>query len=737
MFATRRYLAWLACGAWLMGAPQLLAAQEPPADAPAAPTIELPDDPLVRALMETKPREPHEIVEAALALDDLGAPQVGKGLLAQFLATNPTPEVLAELADRFGSAALLRLARVEKLQPEGQQLSDAALGAAHQRDNDPQWIATQIERLSQGTPRQKAAARVALRRGGAAAAAALIAALADPNRQAEAAALRGALVAGDERFVPPLVATLEADDPALRATALAILAALEGFDAPQALDHLIAFGDSALAVSAGKLARDRFGRDPQAAATAGRLRRAAEDLLAGRTALATDADGTVSLWGWDEKSKAPIATPMSAPEAARHLALLHLKRALALVPENTDLRRLRASLLLSQATTDPPSDPLLAEVNELSVGDVEAVLESAMEAGEVASACGAARRLGEIGSADELLFSRAPSPAPLVTALKSPHPLVRSAALASVLHLEPQRVFPGGSYVADTLDYFAHARGTPRALVAHRSVAEGQRLAGLLAQLGYEPEVVADAAALARGAARSPDVALVVLDVAFLYPSAEAACDMLRVDPTTSLLPILLVSTPATHERAVRLARRDPQSYALISPLDVEQMRSQLARIHPELAQPAVHKEALQLAQQAVESIGQRLTSEPKPNEPALLATLVESLREPQLAASAAGSLAKLPSREAQLGLAAAAAQTGLPSAARQAMAEAFAANVAAGGVRLTPDEVLAQYEVYNQARRDDDTTRVVMGLVLDAMELSGAYAAEDAGPAPSEAPEG
>lgn len=723
----RRTARWAAVLAGVLCIVAPAAAQMPPADAaPAAPATPLPDDPLVRALMQTNPREPHEIVSAALTLDDLGAPDVGQALMARWLATGPDAATLADLADRFGSGTMLRLGRAPGLQPAGQQLSDAALSAAHQRDNDPQWIVGQIEKLTRGKPRERAAARAALRRGGATAAAALIGALADPDREAEAPAIRGALAAGDQRFVPPLAAALEADDPALAATALAILAVIEGFDAPHWLDQLRAADpNSPAAEQAGALLQHRFNRSPQPAAAARRLRQLAEDHLSGRVSEPLDENGAVLVWSWDERSRAPVAEPMSAPEAARHWALKHLKAAATLAPDDDSIRRLRASLLLAQTTTDPPSDSVSAEVAALDAADVEAVLEAAMAEGDVATACGAARRLGAMGPSDGMFLARAPSPCPLVKALKSPHPLLRSAALEAVLRLNPQGDYPGSSYVVDALVYFARARGTPRAIVAHRSVAEGQRLAGLLSQLGYEPEVTLDAAALARRAADSPDVALIVLDADFLRPSARGAIDLLRVDTTTSLLPLALVATAGSYDRATRLARPDPRTYVLVSPTDVEQLGQQLSAIHPGLAQPAMHGEALRLAHASLESIGRTLGLS-RPRAPALVGALYDALREPRLAAQAARVLSRVPTREAQRELAAAAARVSLPAEARQAAAEAFAANVAAGGVRLTPDEVLAQYEVYNTTRREDDDSRQMMGRVLDAMELAAAYAADD-----------
>ena len=57
-------------------------------------------------------------------------------------------------------------------------------------------------------------------------------------------------------------------------------------------------------------------------------------------------------------------------------------------------------------------------------------------------------------------------------------------------------------------------------------------------------------------------------------------------------------------------------------------------------------------------------------------------------------------------------------STSRQAAALAFGESVRRFGVRLTKDEILRQYDRYNQSQLEDRPTQELLGGVLDAIEL-------------------
>ena len=95
-----------------------------------APVISTKPDPAVDTIVESNPKTPGALLQAASILADLDRVDLAKKYLQQLVAAKPSEEALAEAAVQVEPGVLLRLADNADLQPEGRQLSSAVLAAA-------------------------------------------------------------------------------------------------------------------------------------------------------------------------------------------------------------------------------------------------------------------------------------------------------------------------------------------------------------------------------------------------------------------------------------------------------------------------------------------------------------------------------------------------------------------------------------------------------------------------------
>ena len=79
-------------------------------------------------------------------------------------------------------------------------------------------------------------------------------------------------------------------------------------------------------------------------------------------------------------------------------------------------------------------NPAAVEAGRFGVKPIEEVLKYAMACNRPAAAAAAARLLGQIGTATQLLY-RSAGPAPLALAVQSPDRRVRMAALQAIVRL--------------------------------------------------------------------------------------------------------------------------------------------------------------------------------------------------------------------------------------------------------------------------------------------------------------
>jgi hypothetical protein len=730
-------------------------AQQPgPGPGPAAARPEQqppePEDPAVAAVLSRKAATPPEWARAAKDLAELGRPDLGRQFLKQMIDAKLSDQQLADLADQFGTGMLLSMATREEMLPEARQLADAILAAVNRSLQDPARIAELIGQLQDPSAQQRLRALTDLGQAGSAAVGPLVAVLTEQGRAAEHAAVRAALAELRSDAVDPLVGLLEASNPRLVTEAIRILAQM---GAKQAGIYLLRpccsqTSEPEVRATAAAALKAWYGSTPTKPEALRLLRERAKAYFDHKQPIKGGVDGRVQLWRWDENNKQCVPKSYPADEAACAMAARLARDAYALAKEDPQIRLLYLTTMLEEAAYEAGLDEPLpdgqgtatAKAADFGAGVIEDLLQHAIAGDHVPAATAAARILGRIGTADELL-RQAAQPAPLVRAARHPDRRLRMAATDAVIRLQPAGPFPGSSYIPQSLAFFAASSGTRRALVAGPSTEDSRRLAGWLAGLGFEVDTAVTGRELGRLASQKPDYELALIDAAIDRPPVDFLLQQLRHDCRSATLRVGLIARSGQLGRADRVARRDPLALAFSRPHSDESFAWQIEQLRA--LEPRALVDHAQRQRQAAEALDRlvELSStagklyDMHRTQDAVLAALYT----PGLSSKAAAVLGNLRTPESQRVLVELASRPTQPVEVRQAAAKAFRRNTQAGGILLTTGQILRQYERYNQSQNLDSATQQILGLILDCIEAptNPGQAKKEANEAKMEAGEG
>ena len=711
---------------------------------PAAPPRKI-TNPLVEALLETKPGTPSELVRAINTLIDLKHAFVAKEYVNQLLAANLNEEQLASLAREFGTRTFLKLAVEKELQPEGKQLADAVLAAYSAQVRDPQRIAGLVEQLKSPSLGVRQQAVSELRKGGTASVVVLVGVLADPARAADHEAARAGLAALGNESIPPLLGALAAPDASLKVHLIDVLRRLR---ADEAIPYLLepAHAEASppeLKAAAGQALVQLLGKPLD--------RREAASLLYTRAKTAYDQAAltdptshlTRELWHWNADTNQPAPRTHTVAAASLVVASRLSRDLYELMPDSPLVRRLYLGALLDSAAHEAgldqplPQGPGTAYEEAAAAGAaaIEDVLAESMRDGHLAAATAAAALLGDVGSV-ELLYNRGAKPAVLVEAAYHADRRLRFTAVDAILRLGPTRPYPGSSQVFDALSLFAGASGNPKALVLDTSISEARRLAGLLAEMGYEAEIAAEARAARQMLASSPDYELALIEFSFARANVDELVQQLRHDHRTAPIPIALVATAGEQLSANRIADRESLVGVIARPQDREGMEFQVQRLLARSPRPISAEERLAQTQKALAHLGAIASRRQALYDVQQAADEIErALYVPELSAVAAPILADMGTAAGQQALVGMASRASHAMATRQAAAEAFRRAVARYGILLSSDEIVAQYERYNQSEGESPESQALLGSILDTIE-SRTAAVQNTQAAEAEQPE-
>ncbi len=594
--------------------------------------------------------------------------------------------------------------------------------------------------------------------------------LADPQREAEHAAVRDALVAMGGTAVDPLMGVLEDAGPELMGQAVRIMAALEN---EQALPRLlgIAFSpqyDSQLRVATQAAVEHIAGRRPAPADAVRILTEIAREYFEHDQPVRGAVEGRVEWWHWDAERSALEPREEAEDVIRRRLAARLARDAHAIAPGDRDVQHLHLATMLEEAAFEHglgrplPIEEGTAAARALEAGPavLEEVMEEAIRRGHPAVAAAAASllhktatggRAPESAPADpapesppddpayeaarrapeadaepadrpdpaELLIHRGASPSPLVRAAVHPDRRVRMAALESIVALQPNRPFAGSHYVPQSLAFTASTGGGPKALLASPNRQEMLRLAGFLTARGIGVETATNAREMLRLAASSPDYVLLLADSRLANPTIDVALQNLRHEYRSADLRVGVLARADEFRRAEHMVRHDPAALWFAWPRDEAAFAWQFDRLMAiESAHFVPPDERRQMASRAMDLLveisrpEQRLFEVRATGDVALRALYV-----PELAERAAVLAGRSGTPAAQGALVDVAGRDTAPIELRRAAVAAFGRSIERHGILLTTAEIHRQYERYNASATRDEATQQVLAHVLDYLE--------------------
>jgi hypothetical protein len=416
---------------------------------------------------------------------------------------------------------------------------------------------------------------------------------------------------------------------------------------------------------------------------------------------------------------------IAEPAAVRVVAARLAREAYRIAPDDLDVRSLYLTTMLEQAVyeTGPDADLSMepgsaaSRATDFALGDLERALAYALEGRQFGAATALVRLMARLGTPEELL---APGPQlpPLVRATQHPDRRLRLAAAEAIVTLNPQMPFAGSSFVVEVLTHLAATGGSRLAIVAGPALTGSNPIRGYLAALGYDTLFVATGRDLVHAAFDSPDVELALVAASLQRPTVDLMLQQLRHHPRTANLPVGVLAGPDELHRAEHLVRRDALAASFVEPYRQEDAGSIVERVRSLAGARFVPRDVrLGQAARALELLAdlgrdRRFFDLLRAEEAVLAAQAVPGLTD-----KAIDVLANLGTPASQTTLADIAGRPALPIELRQAAAAAFCTSVEHHGILLTTDEIVAQYNRYNQSAALDRATQNVLAAVLDCIE--------------------
>jgi CheY-like chemotaxis protein len=690
-----------------------------------------PEDPVVTALLTSNPTTPSDIFRTAQLLLDAGRPELAKRFLQKLLDAKLDDDQWTALVNEFHTPTLTDLAARTELRPQSEQLIHAALSAVNRRLLDPARLAAEIKQLQDPSPEVRAKALESLQGAHGVGMNALIAVLADPQRAAEHAAVRAALVAMRGDAIDPLADILDRAEPELIIQAIETLAQMR---ATQATAYLLVpalsdRSDPRVRAAARGAVVELLGRLPNKAWAAQQLDDLARRYFAGKQSMRVDVDGRATLWTWDAEKRQCVPRNCAPDDAARAVAARLARAARSLASDNFKVQVLSLATALDQIVYDRGldkrldfNDPAIREIAALNPSIIEAVLAFCLAERHPAAARAAAEILGRTGTAQSLLRGGS-EPSPLVRAARSPDRRLRMAALDSIAALQPQSPFAGSSQVMESLGYLAASSGGRRALAVSPIPGTLEEWIGVLKFRNIACDLAASGREAVSMALHGPDYELVVIDMATQSPPAEEIVQEIRQDYRTASLRIALVARAGFLKRAERIAEEDPLSIAFSQPLDAAAARWQLSKLM-ELTPPEFvgFSERQNMAVRALDCLAKLAsTSGELYDMHRVQDAVLTGLLVPRLSSHAVAVLANLGTSASQKALVDLASRSANPLELRSSAAKALDFNVQRFGLLLNQDAIREQYVRYNKSSSQDAATQQVLASTLNTIESRAA----------------
>ncbi|MEQ8208800.1 MAG: hypothetical protein RH917_03130 [Lacipirellulaceae bacterium] len=692
------------------------------------------DNPAVAAVLEQDRTTPAEQLQVVATLVDLGYPSVAEPILQEIVVANLSEEKLVSLADRFGSARLVRLVRQSrdpgikaspKFQKAAATLVQSILDATDSRARDPERIASLIAKLSDESDAVRRQTRSDLSVGGEPAIVACFNALAATEEEDLRAQLLATLALMRHAVESPTLAVLARGKGLVQRDAAELAGHLRMKDALPYLSLFSIQGDEVPASQAARAALAKFGLPMPSPAEAFELAR--RDLAASRqgpppVALSIDEEGP--WWTWNAKTKTLSKQQLPA-RMLRIKSASRLARVLNLggMPPAADLRETMLLIAAEEAglsDTDVPED-LKQWFDSLSIAELNTMLARAVKQEYHAAAVKIAETLGERGDLSAI-SSYHGRPTALASAVASPDRGVKFAALQAIMKIAPGQRFPGSSAVAPALWYFATGGGEPVAVVGGSTIDHANAWAGALRAAGYDTSPATNGRSVLLSAfdvAQTSRMNLVVLDANLDRPRMREVLYQLRRDPRTAQVPIAVVSPGERLREMEPLAATVPQVLVEPRPSGTAAVKGLVSRLTKLASSPFPDaKERAAQAKYALETIAKLLKEGHAYDELIRDSEVVSStLYDPALTAASLAVLENLGTQASQLALVDYASSETQPAEGRQAALAAFTASHNRFGLQLTRTQIIRQYDRYNASEISSEETQMILGSILDVLE--------------------
>lgn len=721
--------------------------------------------PVVQALRNTRLNTPADQLDAIDKLLRYGAVGDAREIAEQLAKREMTPDEMAALHRRLGSAPFLMLVREKRLGPEAAEFANKVLTASELVARDPAKLSAAAEKLLHGDAAAQRAAAADLLRGGEAAAAVLLKAGATAQQSER---VEKTLAQLGERALPPLVAALYADKPEIRELAARSLARTS---LPQVRVYLLGpLLDSQTSPETRKAIESHFHASSTAIPTQAKaievLRRewneAMDALRPGVLAL----DAPIYAWTWSTEKEELVYAAMTEGQARRLKLAQAAAELLEIAPDDNEVQRLAAMSLAEAATADAPAYRLeddsswaTALLKTLPPQAWEQGLVEAVRRERVYALLGLLQMLGTSGD-ERLLIPTAGEQRIVTRMLSHPHPRVRAQAVDTVLKLAPTNSFAGSSQVIEALRGLVQMRERPSVFVVDPKPSRARQTAMLLRQAGWEAVECFNEQELTRRLSEVSNAQIVL--VSEELGDVNGFVQRLRREPRLALAPVGVMAKvenlPGVSVLSLVNDRKEPAPLGglgvaseVMLPVGLTDMienpkppknwlhldrmtravpyamnEEVLARVILQLSQlksdaPLDPQEQLDLAVAAVRWMGY-IASNPGLARIFDLASIeaeaIDALNHDALAADAAPVVGYLGTPKSQAALINLASQAQRDIALRRAAADAFRAAVEKRGLLLTQGAIALQYDRYNQSRDADRETIEVLGAVLDAIEI-------------------
>ncbi|HIO03021.1 MAG TPA: hypothetical protein EYN14_13880 [Alphaproteobacteria bacterium] len=447
--------------------------------------------------------------------------------------------------------------------------------------------------------------------------------------------------------------------------------------------------------------------------------------LRGDLMLPVDEFNRITLWKYDAEQAIVAPTTHNARVVALVLATRVSSSLYSLDQSNAQYKRqFLRSVLASSKVLNGMGQPLAAEtlqlVSQESPAYVLALLEHSLAEENYPAAVGAAEVLGVIGS-EALVYAPSGKPTPLVRLLNHANRRVRFAVASAIFQINPQRAFPGCTFLSEAAGYYIKTAGTRSVLTGDVKPERSQTWSGLLAQIGFSGDRARSGRDLVRMAQQSADYEFIMIGESIAAPHINDVVYMLRHDPRTAGIPIGIVVHDLSIGRANPIAAIDPLTFVLTEPVSVEGL---LQQTRPMLL-TAKYQEITTIERLAQAKVCLTWFEKVLVNQQQLQfynvqrqqQAMINALFVPPLSKPAATALAHIGSDRAQRTLATFASQDTEILTNRVHAVAALKQNIQQYRVLLTRAEILKFYDLYNKSLASPQENIDVLSDILDAIE--------------------